>query len=947
MKNSSPSSPQLGRLPEHAVNPRLVEQMLDALDMAMAIRDEHLVPVFANQAFREFYGMPMEYLQDKRQDLILPESTLGLYANEVLPAMAAGRAWEGAYAIRTATGELREVRGRFIPVRDDSGALTHVVSTMRGASDYEQVRKVLTQTERHLTFLTENTSDCLFRVRLSDGSYDYVSPTVQNITGYSQQEFYATPKLFRRLVPDDWMDTVKMWWRELREGNTRYEYELPLMHRNGNRRWIHQRIRVSRDDAGKPVAAEGILTDITDRHMTEDALAAAQKSLNFISNSTSDIFFRLRIPEGTYDYLSPSVERFSGYTLEEYAADPRLIKRVIHPDWRDYFQKTWEDLLRGEIRPVYEFQYVHKSGEVRWASQRVILHKDEDGTPIAIEGMATNVTERKAAEEAARENAQRFRVLFEDSPISLWEEDLTDLKAYFDALKDRGIEDFREFFRQNPEALARCASLVKVVNINKATLTLLGARTKEELLGNLEKVLTESSMAAFTEEMILLATGGREYCGEITHRTLDGEIIWVMVHFFVPPEYADTLSRVIVSLLDVTPRKRAEEALMDSEERYRVLAENSQDGVIVFQDGDVRYINERTAAIFERDLSVLDQNTLISSIHPEDRDHILALADQMKSDGKEASFTSVRIITGTGRTRWLTSTAKPIMWDGREAQLGILTDVTRHKILERELLRAHVEMENRIKKRTAELSEANVRLKAEAEERGKAQERILSLTQQLIRIQEDERQRISRDLHDNVAQDLSSIMLKMETLFDDQSCVNDELMDRGRNVAEILHKAIASVRDIAYGLRPPALEQFGLVGALETLCQDVASKHSYVVDFFATGLEDIQMDYDAEINIYRMIQEAVRNISRHAGASKATIRMVKSHPDILIRIEDNGRGFNLDQRLEKAAAEKRMGVRSMEERTRLFGGVMEIQSLPGTGTRVLIKIPIEKAGRRE
>ena len=199
----------------------------------------------------------------------------------------------------------------------------------------------------------------------------------------------------------------------IQAGHFRYEYELPLIHRDGTRKWVHQRIKVIFDDQGSPVAIEGIITNVTDRHKTEEALAAARKSLNFISNSTSDIFFRLKIPEGTYDYLSPSVERFSGYTLEEYETNPRLVRDIFHPDWKDYFRETWEELLSGKVRPVYEFQFIHKSGETRWASQRVVLHKDRHGNPLAIEGIATDITERKAAEDAARESERRFRALFE------------------------------------------------------------------------------------------------------------------------------------------------------------------------------------------------------------------------------------------------------------------------------------------------------------------------------------------------------------------------------------------------------------------------------------------------------------------------------------------------------------------------------------------------------
>ncbi len=163
---------------------------------------------------------------------------------------------------------------------------------------------------------------------------------------------------------------------------------------------------------------------------------------------------------------------------------------------------------------------------------------------------------------------------------------------------------------------------------------------------------------------------------------------------------------------------------------------------------------------------------------------------------------------------------------------------------------------------------------------------------------------------------------------------------------EVLRGAIVSVRDIAYGLRPPALDQLGLVKALKNLCMETGNRYSFDIDFFSTGIEDISLDFDAEINIYRMVQEAVRNIARHAEADKAVIRLIRSHPNILIRIEDNGKGFVLKDRILRSDSEKLMGLRSMEERSHLFGGTMEIQSRLGTGTRIVFKVPLENARRQ-
>jgi PAS domain S-box-containing protein len=930
--------------PEHGreTNPHLFEQVLSASGVAMAIRDADLRPVFANQAFTDFYGYSLAQLTAGRAEDILPGPTHALLETAVAPAMRGGSSWEGEYAIRTAAGRLCPVWGRFDPVLDDEGRLTHVISIMRDASTSLRLRNALTQSERHLRFLAENTRDCLFRLRLEDGRFDYISPAVESITGHSPQEFYEVPDLFERMFPAEWTEVRDLWWRELLEGTCRDEYEFPITHKDGSIRWINQRVTLL---GGTAPAIEGILSDVTARHEAQEKLAVAQNSLNFIANSTSDIFFRMAIPDGTYDYLTPSVERFSGYSLEEYMSRPLLVRQVIHPDWQEYFNEVWDELCRGEVRPEYLFQFVHKSGEARWARQRVVMHRDLHGHPIAIEGMASDVTEHMRTVQELRKSEARYRALFEDSPISLWEEDLTRLKSFFDTLRERGVTDFRRHFHEHPEDLARCGSLVDVVAVNKATLTLLRARDKEDLLGNLDTVLTESSMEAFTEEMILLASGGHEYCGEITHRTLEGEIIWVVVHFSVPPEYRQTLSRVIVSLLDVTPRKRAEQALMESEERYRALVENSQEGVAVIRDGRVAFVNDAMARILAVPRADLHHIDPLPLVHPEDLPVVRARADARPPEQAGMTGPPFRVVRPGGGVVWVTLSVKPIVWSGQQARLVIVTDVTAHKLLEGELRAAHAEMETRVRLRTAELSQANARLMAEAEERRQARERIVSLTQQLIHVQENERQRIARDLHDKVAQDLSSTVLNMETLFDGHPGVNALLRERGEAVTEVVRGAIAAVREIAYGLRPPALDQLGLVRALENHCAETAARTGIAISFQAVGTEDMTLGFDAEINVYRMVQEALNNTTRHARASRASVRLVRSHPELLVRVEDNGRGFDTKTRLAEALSQNRMGLRSMEERARLIGGTMEIQSLMGTGTRIIFRIPLDTSKR--
>ena len=226
-----------------------------------------------------------------------------------------------------------------------------------------------------------------------------------------------------------------------------------------------------------------------------------------------------------------------------------------------------------------------------------------------------------------------------------------------------------------------------------------------------------------------------------------------------------------------------------------------------------------------------------------------------------------------------------------------------------------------------------------------AEEHVHSLSQQLIKTRESERQRIARDLHDNVAQELSLLKISWETLFDNHPLIPDEIRQKTSELSRILKRSISSVRDMAYDLHPPGLYQLGLAHTIYQYCEEFSEKNEIDVDFFAAGLDDLKIPPNTEINLYRLIQEGLWNIIKHAEATKATIKLVASFPNIILRIEDNGKGFNVKERLTAASKEKRMGLRSMEERVSLLNGKMEIYSRPKEGTKVFIEVPYKEKKR--
>lgn len=166
-----------------------------------------------------------------------------------------------------------------------------------------------------------------------------------------------------------------------------------------------------------------------------------------------------------------------------------------------------------------------------------------------------------AAVEALQQSERRYRSLFENSPVAIWEEDFSAVKTHIEALRTQGVEDFESYFKGNPKAVAECAGLVKILDVNLTALRLFEADSKAALLGGLATILEEESLGPFAMQLVAISRGELFLETEMTNRTLRGKKIRAMLCWSVVPGSERTFSKVIVSLLDVTERKRAEQEI--------------------------------------------------------------------------------------------------------------------------------------------------------------------------------------------------------------------------------------------------------------------------------------------------------------------------------------------------------------------------------------------------
>lgn len=255
-------------------------------------------------------------------------------------------------------------------------------------------------------------------------------------------------------------------------------------------------------------------------------------------------------------------------------------------------------------------------------------------------------------------------------------------------------------------------------------------------------------------------------------------------------------------------------------------------------------------------------------------------------------------------------------------------------------------LEEKVRRRTAELSRLNAELRQEIKERRqseaeqqRAEAQVHILSQELLRVQERERQRIALDLHDNVAQELSSLKVLSETLLAEPLLTVDQVRTRLGEWSGHLSHCIGTVRELSYDLRPPGLEQMSLKTVLVNYCRDFTRKNGIQVDFFAAGMDSVHLDYQRAINLYRLLQEGLNNVKEHARVAQARVKLLASFPHIIMRIEDDGQGFDLAEEEQRALVEKRLGLLGMAERVKLLGGRLTLHARPGEGTKIFIEIP--------
>ncbi len=472
--------------------------------------------------------------------------------------------------------------GKQVMLEELAENLSYGIRSIRGRDELDKASQVARLNAQRLELALAGAELAMWTWNIQTGEL-YLEERWGKMLGYEHSELKMHFSFWKNLVhPDDLPGVTEALDRHLKGESDVYETEHRLLTKAGDYKWILDRGKVVEwDGEGKPLQAAGTHLDITGKKNAEEMHEKLRKERDALLQRLQIQIERMPIgyivtdSSFRFTYINPAAEKIFGYKNEE-VKGKSVYGTILSPDSKGLMEGLIGRIGNGEEIVEMTNQNLTKAGNMivgEWINTPIF---DESGELDSLLCMVQDVTRRLEAEEALQASRQRYQVLFEESPIPIWEEDMSAAKLFMDRLKGEGLRDFKRYFDENPDVVKELAGKIKILGVNGAAVKFHQADSKKDLMKTLHVISVDDTYRSFKEEFVRIARNETSFSLEAKVKNLRNDIHDVMIFFAVVQGHSTKYDRVIVSILDITERNKIISEMENSRQQLRALAAHLQ-----------------------------------------------------------------------------------------------------------------------------------------------------------------------------------------------------------------------------------------------------------------------------------------------------------------------------------------------------------------------------------